>query len=120
MRAIFLAWVAIAPPLVLGVAATVVGQAPPLDAAGVNKQQIETALKLGIAPRAEISHPDEAKRYLDMGVKHFCIGTDVSILFQWFVHNGKSMRTLLGREESAPGEAEGKSSYGTGAARDDR
>src|SRR6516162_6382593 len=26
---------------------------------------IETALKRGIAPRAEIEHPDEAKRYLD-------------------------------------------------------
>lgn len=58
---------------------------------------IETAQKKGIAPRAEISHPDEAKRYRDMGVKHFCIGTDVSILFQWFVQNGKAMRDLLGR-----------------------
>ena len=26
-----------------------------------------------------------------MGVKRFCIGTDVSILFQWFVENGKEM-----------------------------
>jgi len=60
MRAIFLAWVAIAPPLVLGVAATVVGQAPPLDAAGVNKQQIETALKLTreAAERYEIALDD--------------------------------------------------------------
>ena len=71
---------------------------------------IETALKRGIAPRAEINNPEEAKRYLDMGVKHFCIGTDVSILFQWFVHNGKAMRTMLGREPNEPGEAEGESS----------
>src|SRR5207253_4256619 len=55
---------------------------------------IKTALKLGIAPRAEITHPEEAKRYLDMGVKHFCIGTDVSILFHWFVQNGKAMRSI--------------------------
>jgi 4-hydroxy-2-oxoheptanedioate aldolase len=65
---------------------------------------IETALKKGIAPRAEISHPDEAKRYLDMGVKHFCIGTDVSILFQWFRESGKAMRGLLGREMPPEGK----------------
>ena len=59
---------------------------------------IETALKKGIAPRAEIAHPDEAKRYLDMGVKHFCIGTDVSILFHWFKQNGTGDARLLGRE----------------------
>lgn len=69
------------------------------------KYVIETALKKGLAPRAEISRPEEASRYLDMGVKHFCIGTDVSILFQWFRDAGKSMLGLLNRD--APGEAEG-------------
>jgi 4-hydroxy-2-oxoheptanedioate aldolase len=59
---------------------------------------IEMALKKGIAPRAEIARPEEAKKYLDMGVKHFCIGWDVSILFQWFKENGKAMRQLVGRE----------------------
>ena len=59
---------------------------------------IETALKKGIAPRAEISEPAEAARYLEMGVKHFCIGTDVSILFNWFRDNGKAMNSVLKRE----------------------
>jgi 2-keto-3-deoxy-L-rhamnonate aldolase RhmA len=63
---------------------------------------IETALKKGIAPRAEIAHPDEAKKYLEMGVKHFCIGTDVSILFSWFKQSGGAMRELLGREPPPP------------------
>jgi 4-hydroxy-2-oxoheptanedioate aldolase len=67
------------------------------------RYMIETALKKGIAPRAEISHPAEAKKYLDMGVKHFCIGTDVSILFDWFRQNGRDMRNLLGRP-AAEGE----------------
>ena len=58
---------------------------------------IETALKMGIAPRAEISHPDEFARYFDMGVKHFCIGTDVSILFNWFRDCGQAMNDLLKR-----------------------
>jgi 4-hydroxy-2-oxoheptanedioate aldolase len=66
---------------------------------------IETALKRGIAPRAEIGRPEDAKKYLDLGVKHFCIGWDVSILFAWFKENGKAMRQLLGRgaAESAQG-----------------
>ena len=57
---------------------------------------IETALKMGVAPRAEIGHPDQAQEYLDMGVRHFCIGTDVSILAQWFQANGTEMKKILG------------------------
>jgi 4-hydroxy-2-oxoheptanedioate aldolase len=59
---------------------------------------IETALKRGIAPRAEIGRPEDARKYFDMGVQHFCIGWDLSILFNWFKDNGKAMRQLLGRE----------------------
>ena len=61
MRAILLAWVAIAPPLALGIAATLVGQVPPpADSTGVNKQQIETALNLTreAAERYEITLDD--------------------------------------------------------------
>lgn len=61
------------------------------------KHVIETSLKMGVAPRAEISHPDEAKKYLDMGVKHFCIGTDVAILFNWFKQNGSEMNDMFDR-----------------------
>ena len=78
---------------------------------------IETALKRGIAPRAEIGRPEEAKRYLDMGVKHFCIGTDVSILFDWFVQGGKAMRQILGRDTEAA-EAPARQGYVSGAAAD--
>ena len=56
---------------------------------------IETALKMGVAPRAEISRPDEAEEYLKWGVKHFCVGTDVSILFDWFKECGGEMKQLL-------------------------
>jgi 2-keto-3-deoxy-L-rhamnonate aldolase RhmA len=57
---------------------------------------IKTALKKGIQPRAEISSPNQAKRYLDLGVTHFCIGTDMGILYEWFSENGKAMREILG------------------------
>ena len=56
-----------------------------------------------------------AKRYLDMGVKHFCIGTDVSILFRWFVDNGKEMAALLGRDASAAKAIEKTGGYVSGA-----
>jgi 4-hydroxy-2-oxoheptanedioate aldolase len=69
------------------------------------KYVIDTALKMGIAPRAEISHPDECTRYFDMGVKHFCIGSDVNVLFNWFRDCGKSMNQLLKREPPSTGPA---------------
>ncbi|HSB41316.1 MAG TPA: aldolase/citrate lyase family protein [Methylomirabilota bacterium] len=57
---------------------------------------IRTALRLGIAPRAEISHPGEAKPYLDLGVRHFCMGWDVSVLFDYWKTEGGALRDLLG------------------------
>jgi 2-keto-3-deoxy-L-rhamnonate aldolase RhmA len=59
------------------------------------RRVIETALKMGIAPRAEIGSVDQAKYYLDLGVRHFCIGTDLAILFDWWKRNGEPMRQLL-------------------------
>ena len=56
---------------------------------------IETALKMGVSPRAEVGSPDQAGKYLEMGVRHFCIGTDMSILFKWFKENGEEMRKIL-------------------------
>jgi 2-keto-3-deoxy-L-rhamnonate aldolase RhmA len=77
---------------------------------------IATALKRGIAPRAEINRPEDAKRYLDMGVKHFCIGSDVSILFDWFTHNGKAMRGALGLDAGPTAGVGGRYGYVSGAA----
>lgn len=70
---------------------------------------IETALARGIAPRAEIATPDQAKRYLDMGVRHFCIGWDVAILFEWFKQSGQAMRDILGGDSrGAPTSTPGR------------
>jgi 4-hydroxy-2-oxoheptanedioate aldolase len=56
---------------------------------------IKTALRLGVAPRVEIDHPDQARRYLDMGVRHFCMGWDVGILFDWFKSQGAAIRAMV-------------------------
>ena len=68
------------------------------------KYVIETALAAGVQPRAEISSPEEAQRYLEMDVRHFNIGSDMSILYRWFCANGKAMSELLGTRATA-GEA---------------
>ena len=39
--------------------------------------------------------PSHAARYLEMGVKHFCIGWDVRILADWWDTKGAEMRKLL-------------------------
>lgn len=61
----------------------------------VEKQVIETALKMGVPPRAEINSADQAKAYLDMGVRHFCIGTDINILFDWWKGQGDNLRKAV-------------------------
>jgi 2-keto-3-deoxy-L-rhamnonate aldolase RhmA len=61
----------------------------------VEKRVFETALKMGVPPRCEISSPDEAKYYLDMGVRHFCIGWDTMVWFDWCRANGEAMRKAL-------------------------
>lgn len=56
---------------------------------------IATALKKGIAPRAEISSPEQAEHYLKLGVQHFCMGWDMSILFDWFKEKGGALKEVL-------------------------
>jgi 4-hydroxy-2-oxoheptanedioate aldolase len=74
------------------------------------KHVIETSLKMGVAPRAEINTPAQAEKYLEMGVKHFCVGTDVSVLFDWFRDTGGAFNKLLGRDD--PGKGSGHGGYG--------
>jgi len=71
---------------------------------------IETSLKMGVAPRAEVDTPEQARKYLEMGVKHFCVGTDVSILYNWFRDSGGGFNELLGR--GSPGESGEHGGYG--------
>jgi 4-hydroxy-2-oxoheptanedioate aldolase len=56
---------------------------------------IKTALKKGKHPRVELRDPSQAGKYLEMGVKHFCIGWDVRILADWWDTKGAEMRKLL-------------------------
>lgn len=62
------------------------------------RKVFETALRMGVPPRAEIDSPDQAKFFLDMGVRHFNLSTDISILFNWWKNNGDAMRRALAGE----------------------
>jgi 4-hydroxy-2-oxoheptanedioate aldolase len=67
--------------------------------AEAEKYTIETAIEKGIRPRVELGNPAAAKPYLDMGVRDFCIGWDVQILYTWFRDNGKAMKELVSNAE---------------------
>ncbi len=61
------------------------------DVADARKRVFATAIEMGVPPRAEIESVDEAKEYLDMGVRHFSIGTDITILHSWWKSNGEKL-----------------------------
>jgi 2-keto-3-deoxy-L-rhamnonate aldolase RhmA len=71
----------------------------------VERHVIETARRHGIAARAEIADVAGAEYYLELGVRHFCIGHDVGILHNWFSEQGGRMRSILrhlGADEGTP------------------
>lgn len=61
----------------------------------IHRRVIEKSLKRGVRPRVVIDSYEEAKEYADMGVKDFCIGNDLGILYRWCRQNGADMRKLL-------------------------
>ncbi|MDP6823502.1 MAG: aldolase/citrate lyase family protein, partial [Dehalococcoidia bacterium] len=67
------------------------------DVVAAMKKTFLTAIKMGVPPRAEILTADEAKEYLDMGVRHFSVGTDLEILHAFWVREGEQIvRALQG------------------------
>ena len=71
------------------------GQRNAPEIKAVERRVFETARKMGVAARAEIISVDQAKYYLDLGVRHFNIGTDVGILFGWWKSQGEELRKTL-------------------------
>ena len=58
---------------------------------------IETALRMGVRPRAEIDSFQQAKPYMEMGVKDFSIGVDVQVIYDYCKEQGGALAKLLGR-----------------------
>jgi 4-hydroxy-2-oxoheptanedioate aldolase len=71
------------------------GQRNSPDIKTKERDMIELALKKGVHPRVEIGSFEQAKEYADMGVRHFCIGFDLVVFYQWCRQQGEGMRQLL-------------------------
>ena len=65
------------------------------DIRAIERRIIESCQKAGVAPRAEINTPDQAKYYLDLGVRHFNLSIDIRILFEWLSSNGETLRKAV-------------------------
>jgi 4-hydroxy-2-oxoheptanedioate aldolase len=91
----------------------VTGQRNHPDVKNAERKTIETALKKGLHPRVELADIRQAAPYLEMGVKHFCIGWDVRILHDWWRTNGEGIRTMLtgATEAAAPQPKEAARTY---------
>lgn len=73
------------------------GKSKDPDIKEAERIMIKAALKAGVEPRVEIGSFDKdiCKEYIDLGVKHFSIGWDVEILFNWMKDQGEILKEEL-------------------------
>jgi len=71
------------------------GQAGSPEIQKIQRDMIELALKKGVAPRVEIGSFEQAKPYVEMGVRHFCIGTDLEVIYGWCQQQKEGIRELF-------------------------
>ena len=50
----------------------------------IQEDMIKLALKMNVAPRVEIPNIEAAKPFIDMGVRHFSLSSDIAILAGWY------------------------------------
>ncbi|UCH01594.1 MAG: 2,4-dihydroxyhept-2-ene-1,7-dioic acid aldolase [Candidatus Bathyarchaeota archaeon] len=58
---------------------------------------IKTAVKMDIRPRVELDWgftETDVRKYMDLGVRDFCIGTDVTIVYHWIKEKLAKVRKL--------------------------
>ncbi len=72
------------------------GQMQHPEVKAAEKHMIQTALRMGVVPRVELHEPQGFEPYLEMGIKHFNVGTDVKSYFTWLQKTGSLMRKTLG------------------------
>ena len=71
------------------------GQTRSPEVQKTQRDMIELALKKGVAPRVEIGSFEQAKPYVEMGVRHFCIGTDLEVIYGWCQQQKEGIRELF-------------------------
>src|SRR5262249_52207380 len=69
-----------------------VGEAASPEIEEVQRHVIERCFAAGVAVRVEIASPEAAEHYRELGVRHFSLGTEISVLYDWWLVNGKRLR----------------------------
>jgi 2-keto-3-deoxy-L-rhamnonate aldolase RhmA len=64
---------------------------------------METAVKMGVRPRAEINSASEVEYYSKFGVKDFNLSTDTAILRGFYAKEGKALRDAVSEIKTAVG-----------------
>lgn len=67
----------------------------PLYDSLVSELVIKKSIEYGVPPRIEIGEVEQAKRYIDLGVRHFCIGWDRFIYQTHLEKLGEGIRKLV-------------------------
>jgi 2-keto-3-deoxy-L-rhamnonate aldolase RhmA len=61
----------------------------------VEEDVIARCLATNVPVRAEIASPAQAEYYRTLGVRHFALGVDLTILFDWWKENGTTLRQIV-------------------------
>ena len=70
------------------------GQGSSPEVQQAHRKMIDLALKKGVAPRVEVGSFEQAKPYVEMGVRHFCIGWDTLVVSQWCRQQAEGIKGL--------------------------
>lgn len=71
------------------------GETASVAVRSVEKRVIEKCIQAGVPPRAEITNPQDAEYYLDLGVRHFCLGYDLFTISRVLGADGEQLRKLV-------------------------
>lgn len=61
------------------------------------REVFEFAIKKGLRPRVIINSYEDAKEYFEMGVRDFCVGSDLGTLYRWCKSTGDKMMELFAK-----------------------
>ena len=59
------------------------GAAGSKEVQDIHMHVVKTTLEHGVQPRPSIGGIADMERFTDLGVKHFCIGTDLGTIYRW-------------------------------------
>jgi len=69
------------------------------DVKAAERHLIERSQAAGIPAIAALDRPDQAPYYVNLGVTHFDMGSDLWILHDWLKENGQELRRIVGDKQ---------------------